>query len=41
LSILKDKEFQKMPPELTEIVNDIIISIKKQEAIFYPHLLGK
>ena len=38
ISLLGQKEIIKMPPELGEIMNDILDSIKAQQKKFYPHL---
>ncbi|TAD83347.1 MAG: hypothetical protein EAY75_14970 [Bacteroidetes bacterium] len=39
LSLLGHKEFIKMPPELGEVVNDILDSIEAQQKKFYPLLV--
>jgi nucleoside-triphosphatase THEP1 len=36
LSLIKDKDLNKMPPELNEIVNDILSFIKIEQSKFYP-----
>lgn len=38
LSLLGHKDIIKMPPEISEIVNDMLVTLKNEQKRFYPHL---